>query len=128
MFKNLVLSFFLGSVIFISLVLYNFNPVTSRWYPLCIFRSLTKFDCPGCGALRATHQILHGNFIAAFKFNPLFTLALPFLLYSCGSLVARDYIKLPLPAIFIKPVFIWFLLGIIIGFGIFRNTLLYPFH
>lgn len=128
MFKYVLSVFLVGAIFFISLILYNFNPATSKMYPICVVRYLTGFDCPGCGALRATHQILHGNFISAFKLNPLFTLVLPFLLYSCLSLIARDFLKLPVPAIFIKPVFIWLILSVIVSFGVFRNTLFYPFR
>lgn len=30
---------------------------------------LTGWDCPGCGATRALHAALHGDFAAALEFN-----------------------------------------------------------
>lgn len=28
--------------------------------------------CPGCGSLRATYSFLHGDFLAIFRYNPLY--------------------------------------------------------
>ena len=58
-------------------LLYFFSPAQYRFYPRCLFHSLTGLDCPGCGALRATHHLLHGNFRAALVLNPVFVLFLP---------------------------------------------------
>src|SRR5689334_2220232 len=57
--------------------LYFFNPTEHGFFPRCLLHSLTGLDCPGCGGLRATHQLLHGNFIAALRLNPLFIALLP---------------------------------------------------
>jgi hypothetical protein len=57
--------------------LYFFNPVEHSFFPKCFFHSLTGLDCPGCGGLRATHQLLHGDFLAALKLNALFVGLLP---------------------------------------------------
>ena len=51
-------------------ILYLFDPETCTFYPRCPFFVLTGWQCPGCGALRAVHHVLHGNFVAAFIFNP----------------------------------------------------------
>ncbi|MEO7678837.1 MAG: DUF2752 domain-containing protein [Verrucomicrobiota bacterium] len=66
---------FLAALI-VAAVLYFFSPAQYAFYPRCIFHSLTGLACPGCGALRAVHQLLHGNISAAFDFNPLFVLVL----------------------------------------------------
>jgi hypothetical protein len=34
-------------------------------------------QCPGCGSLRAAHQLLHGNVEAAWALNKPFLMALP---------------------------------------------------
>jgi hypothetical protein len=60
-----------------ALVLYFFNPSQSAFYPRCFFKMATGLDCPGCGGLRATHQLLHGHVREAFVLNPLFIAALP---------------------------------------------------
>lgn len=59
-------------------LLYFFAPSAYSFFPQCGFHSLTGWDCPGCGTLRATHQLLHGNVADAFRLNPLFMVLLPF--------------------------------------------------
>ncbi len=45
-------------------------------WPECLFHKLTGVPCVTCGATRAAIQFLHGNFIAAWTWNPLVTVAL----------------------------------------------------
>lgn len=42
--------------------------------PKCPLKILTGYDCPGCGATRAMHAALHGDFISAIHYN-LFLIA-----------------------------------------------------
>ncbi len=58
-------------------LLFFFAPSEYNFYPKCALHSLTGLNCPGCGVLRATHELLHGNFTGAFLFNPLFVATLP---------------------------------------------------
>jgi hypothetical protein len=51
-------------------VLFAFDPATAGFYPPCLFRTFLGARCPGCGSLRAAHQLLHGNFSAAWALNP----------------------------------------------------------
>ena len=60
-------------------VLFIFNPATSGFYPFCPLHRLTGWLCPGCGSLRAIHELLHGNVVAAFRLNALLVVALPVL-------------------------------------------------
>lgn len=59
-------------------VLYFFDPNSHSFYPTCLFHQMTGLLCPGCGSLRAMHQLLHGHIATAFRFNPLLMLGLPF--------------------------------------------------
>ena len=61
------------------LLLFYFDPRRHGFYPRCFFHSLTGLNCPGCGGLRAVHQLLHGNFATALQFNALAVICLPFL-------------------------------------------------
>lgn len=61
-----------------ALLLWRFNPSFHGFYPRCLLYSTTGILCPGCGVLRASHQLLHGNLREAFALNPLFIAALPF--------------------------------------------------
>jgi hypothetical protein len=37
---------------------------------VCPYRSLTGYDCPGCGMQRSVIELLKGNFIHSFQFYP----------------------------------------------------------
>ena len=60
-----------------GLVLFFFDPATAGFYPPCLFRTIFGAQCPGCGSLRAMHQLLHGNFAAAWALNPMLMIAGP---------------------------------------------------
>jgi hypothetical protein len=108
-------------------VLHTYNPVNSNFYPPCPFHALTGLSCPGCGTLRALHQLVHGRLLTAFGLNPLMVLSLPFLGYVFFSKVVLVQSGRKMRGFFIPAVWIWILLGVIILFGILRNIPLYPF-
>lgn len=65
-----------------GVVYYNFNPASSSgWAPTCTFHELTSYNCPGCGGQRALHSLLHGHILEAMRFNILYALGFPFLVY-----------------------------------------------
>jgi len=37
----------------------------------CIFKNLTSFPCPSCGATRGLLEILAGNFLSGLLINPI---------------------------------------------------------
>ncbi|WP_158166689.1 DUF2752 domain-containing protein [Mycolicibacterium smegmatis] len=49
-------------------------------FPPCPFKMLTGWDCPGCGGLRMTHDLLHGDVAAAVADNVFALFGLPVLL------------------------------------------------
>jgi Protein of unknown function (DUF2752) len=104
-----------------SAILYFFPPEKHSFYPRCLLNAATGLECPGCGGLRAAHQLLHGHLAAAFALNPLLVTGLPVLgLFLTGRLAARatgrDWLK---P--FRHVGWIWFLVGVILVFGVGRN-------
>ncbi len=46
----------------------------------CPFKALTGWNCPACGGLRMTHDILHADWSAAFVDNAFLLIGLPILL------------------------------------------------
>lgn len=42
---------------------------------------MTGFHCPGCGATRATHELLHGRLLSAMHYNAFWIAALPLAAY-----------------------------------------------
>jgi hypothetical protein len=118
----------LGLLTAALILLQRSNPATSGLFPPCPFFWLTGWYCPGCGSLRALHQLLHGNVPAAFAFNPFAMLASPYLAYSGASWAAHLLRGRHLPRIFLPAPMIWALCFAIILFGILRNLPMTPFH
>ena len=107
--------------------LFVFEPGKTGLFPVCVFRFVTGYTCPGCGSTRAMHQLLHGHVVAAFMLNPLFLLAIPFLLYALlrySVIVMRGGVPRPNA---LPPSYIYALFFIVLSFWIFRNTPFYPF-
>ena len=110
-----------------AIVLFRYNPATSSLYPSSPFRTLTGLYCPGCGTLRALHQLLHGHFITAFGLNPLMMISLPFMICSYINYGFEAIKGKPLWQISIPPQWIWFILQAIITYWIVRNIPFHPF-
>jgi hypothetical protein len=109
-----------------AVVLYRFDPANGGLFPPCPFRALTGWYCPGCGSLRALHQLLHGNLRLAFAFNPFTVLALPFLAYGTISYGWFELRRTRLPRVFLPGWTIHSLALAAILFCVVRN-LGYPF-
>ncbi len=97
-------------------------------YPFCIFHALTGLWCPGCGTLRALHQLLHGHVLAALGYNPLTVIASPFVAYAVASHALRWAGMRALPAPRMRGWYGWAALGIIVAFGVLRNIPAWPFR
>lgn len=48
-------------------------------YPQCPFKFLTGWNCPACGGLRMTHDLLHGDLMAAATDNVFALVVIPLL-------------------------------------------------
>ena len=110
-----------------SAYLYFFDPSKTGIFPICPFRALTGLNCPGCGTTRGLHQLLHGNVIAAFEFNPLTMLLLPVAAYALISYTRSAITARPLPQFHIPQKYVWICVVLVLGFWVLRNTSFYPF-
>lgn len=63
--------------VIVALFYFIFDPTKVAIFPPCFFHQITGLDCPGCGAQRALHELLHGHLIAAIRFNAMFVVSLP---------------------------------------------------
>ena len=59
------------------LLLRQIDPHEPGVYPVCPTKVFTGVDCPGCGGLRATNELAHGDVAAAVDDNALVVLAVP---------------------------------------------------
>jgi hypothetical protein len=125
--KNRLLAAMLAAFAIGVTVLRIFDPATSGIFPPCPVRYLTGWNCPGCGSLRAIHQLLHGNVAAAWALNPLTTVLLPFLTYGLVSSALCEIRGQGLPQPFLRAGWIRALGAAIILFGIVRNIPVHPF-
>ena len=70
-----------GVVAYVGLV----DPSRGGAYPVCPSQVVFGLDCPGCGGLRGTHDLLNGDIVGALDHN----LLLPVLLAVFGVAFAR---------------------------------------
>ncbi len=49
-------------------------------YPLCPFKFLTGWNCPLCGGLRMTHDLVHGDLLASINDNVFALVGIPLLI------------------------------------------------
>lgn len=61
-------------------VLFAIDPNEPGNYPLCPTRALLGIDCPGCGLMRGTYDLLHGNVTGAIDHNLLIPFLVPIVL------------------------------------------------
>jgi hypothetical protein len=106
-------------------VLFFFDPSTAGFFPVCALHEMTGWQCPGCGGLRAVHQLSHGHIAAAWRLNPFVVGLLPLALWLGLREAARDFTGRQWPGLVTRPVFGWLLTGALVLFGVLRNV---PFH
>ena len=61
-------------------ILWKYAPEEHSFYPRCGFLEMTGWQCAGCGMLRATHALVHGEWLEALRYNVLWVAALPVIL------------------------------------------------
>lgn len=108
---------------------YSFNPAAEpSKFLSCPSKTLFGINCPGCGAQRMIHHLLHLEFKQAFFYNPLLFVALPVI----ALLLVQTYSNWVLGtkyrfSLFYSNTFVWWVFVILMAYAIFRNTSFYPF-
>ena len=85
---------------------------------------MTGWHCPGCGATRAAHGLVHGDVPRALAKNPLLVGGGPVLVGYC---IWKRRTVGPGWATTISAKAIWTLLGVLLVFAVLRNIPAYPF-
>ena len=93
------------------------DPSERTLTPPCPLRALTGLDCPLCGATRATHALVRGQFTTALDFNALYVVAVPVVAIAVGWWVLRG--RVPGPAQ--RPVVRWAAVAAAVVFMVMRN-------
>lgn len=124
--KNQV--FLIITVAIFGSLLYFFYDPSFSFFPPCPFFTITGLYCPGCGAQRAFHDLLHGNLLSSASHNLLFVAALPLVGYS--AFVTTNNIfrsKKMQQRIFYAPRFSLVVLVVVLVFAVLRNIPILPF-
>ena len=73
-------------------------------FPPCPFKLLTGLNCPACGGLRMTHDLLHGDLAAAVVDNVFLLIGLPALALWVIWRIKQGQRAVTLPAIVVVTV------------------------
>ena len=121
MYKDKKSWFFVVIILLIVGYYYLLNPYEQKdFFISCPFYNVTGYQCPGCGSQRAFHEVLHFNFIEAFKQNALFLLSIPYVLLIIFTSFNKEKHQ-KLRSILLGNKTLLFLLIISALFGVFRN-------
>ncbi|MFD8233500.1 DUF2752 domain-containing protein [Streptomyces sp. NPDC059696] len=77
--RGATLEAWLGALVLTAVVVATAcaDPSRPGPFPSCPFHAVTGLDCPGCGSLRALHELTHGQVVAAADYNALLLVFLP---------------------------------------------------
>ena len=108
----------------VALALYQVDPTSVRWLPICPLHELTGWHCPGCGSTRAAHALLHGDVVQALSKNALVVCGAPIALalWTWNRKRTGHAWATAVPARWI-----WSALLVMAVFAVLRNVPLYPF-
>lgn len=116
--RSLIIVAVIAGLMLFGIIYYALDPSSSAVFPRCTFLELTGYKCPGCGSQRAIHALLHGDVAAAFGYNALLLIAIPWValcLFAESQRVRnpRLYARLNAPRLiwlFLVMVLLWWLL------------------
>jgi hypothetical protein len=103
------------------------NPSEVNFLPKCPLYAMTGIYCPGCGSQRATHQLLHFNFLGVLEQNALYIFGLLIVMYHICIEGINYFFKKNIYNLLNHPKTPIFILIFIIIFWIARNIPVYPF-
>jgi hypothetical protein len=106
-------------------LLFFINPAASGVIPDCPSRVFFGIDCPGCGGMRGTYSLLHGDISSTVNHNALLLGLYPMLVASWFLWVLRTWKQRDFHGIF-RPysrVIVGAGFFVLIGFTIVRNAI-----
>ncbi len=110
-------------------IFYHFDPSKFGFFPRCWLHSYTGLHCPGCGGQRAVHALLHGDIVAACRYNLMLMLVGPYLAWVGAMDLSRRARRLPPPIPGAQNNRkLWVFFTAMILFGILRNIPSPPFN
>jgi hypothetical protein len=96
------------------------DPHRPGHYLTCPLLSLTGLACPGCGGLRATHDLAHLDLAGAWAANPLWVVVAPVLVALWAAWLVRSWRGSAGPSVPSRVA--WASLAVLVLFGALRNV------
>ncbi len=96
------------------------SPYVPLSYGICPSVALLGVVCPGCGGLRATHDLVTGDLVAAWHANPLWVVAVPVLVVAWSVWLVRRWRGEPARTRATWPA--WVLIAVVVVFTVLRNV------
>jgi hypothetical protein len=92
------------------------------WSIPCVFNLITGLKCPGCGVTKMCLSLIRLDIGAAFKANPAILLLSPLMAFTAGRML-YVYIKYDRHRETFTQISVYFMLVVLVLFGILRNIL-----
>ena len=97
------------------------DPNEAGHYPTCPFLAVTGLYCPGCGTLRAVHDLAHGDVLGALARNPLAVVAVGVAMAAVAFWFRRAWLGVPRTRD-LPPRVLYAAVVVIVGFTLLRNV------
>ncbi|WP_069386726.1 DUF2752 domain-containing protein [Cellulosimicrobium cellulans] len=105
-----------AATVYVALV----DPHRPGHYLTCPLLALTGLACPGCGGLRATHDLARLDVAGAWAANPLWVLVAPLIVALWAVWLVRAWRGRPGPRL--RAGVAWAGLAVVVAFGVLRNV------
>lgn len=108
-----------GGVLAAAALLAVRSPYAPGSYGFCPIRAVTGLWCPGCGGLRAVHDLVQLDVVAAWGMNALLVLAVPVLAALWVRWVRGAWVGRPVGHVTVRQASV--LAAVLLAFTVLRN-------
>ncbi len=102
-------------------VLYFGTPASETWILKCPLFQFTGLQCPLCGSQRAIHDMLHGNIISSWHYNPALWVFALYLMFIASGYINRRIRQSKVHKWCVSNKGIFTAIGVLLLWGIARN-------
>lgn len=112
----------LSAAVIVTLVFIDPMGPLGHFLPKCPVKTLTGWDCPGCGSTRALHSLIEGEPLQALRCNFFLPIAL---VLAVGAMLTEAFPKRlqHLRHIVMSPIVLYGFIALAIAWWIVRNIL-----
>lgn len=106
----------------VLMAVYTVADPTASYMPRCVFRTLTGWNCPGCGSQRFLHALMTGQPLKAVSYNYFLPVGVVMIALACW-LEATSHTHPKRYRRWMRPRNLYFVMGLICLWWILRNLL-----